>query len=205
MGGARPQASVRDEKGTSHLAKFSSEGDRFDVPAVEYATLRLAERAGLRAPAVRLVRVNDRNGLLVRRFDRYWATPRGAMRKGDDARFVRGDTAIGEIEHRVPFNSGLTLAGCDEMESRSMSYAALAACMQKHCRTLLAYDGLAELYKRMVFNIFVGSNDDHLRNFGFFEELAPQSSLRRATAAQYCQRTLPTSRGWGKRTPGNSR
>ncbi|SAL88669.1 HipA domain-containing protein [Caballeronia arvi] len=39
--------------------------------------------------------------------------------------------------------------------------------MQKHYRTLLAYDGLAELYKRMLFNIFVSNNDDHLRNFGF--------------------------------------
>ncbi|MDR5746774.1 HipA domain-containing protein [Caballeronia sp. LZ029] len=166
LGGARPKASVRDEQGTLHLAKFASEGDRVDVPAIEYATLCLAERAGLRVPSARLTRVNDRNVLLVRRFDRYWANPGGATTKGD-ARFVRGDAGVGETEHRVPFVSGLTRAGCDEMDARSMSYAALGACMQKHCRTLLAYDGLAELYKRMVFNIFVSNNDDQLRNFAF--------------------------------------
>ncbi|SAK55451.1 putative protein related to capsule biosynthesis enzyme-like protein [Caballeronia hypogeia] len=166
LGGARPKASIRDEKGRLHLAKLASEGDRFDVPAVEHATLRLAERAGLRVPAVRLVRVNDRNVLLVRRFDRYWAVSGNATRLGD-SRFVRGDKAKGEIEHRVPFVSALTVAGCDETESRNMSYAMLGSRLQRYCRTLVAYDGQAELFKRMIFNIFISNSDDHLRNFGF--------------------------------------
>ncbi len=166
LGGARPKASVRDERGTLQLAKLSSASDRFDVPGIEYATLRLAEKAGLRVPAVRLVRVNDRSVLLIRRFDRYWRVPGDKTPKGD-SRFVRGDAAAGAMEQRVPFVSALTLMACDEWESRYMSYANLVACMQRHCRAPFAYDGAAELFKRMVFNILVSNSDDHLRNFGF--------------------------------------
>jgi hypothetical protein len=82
LGGARPKATVRDEIGALQLAKFSSHGDRFDVPAVEYATLRLAEGSGLRVPASRLVQVNDRNVFVVRRFDCYWAVPGDTTPKG---------------------------------------------------------------------------------------------------------------------------
>jgi len=166
LGGARPKVSVRDERGTLHLAKLSSEGDRFDVPAIEYATLRLAEMAGLRVPAVRLERIEGRNVLLVRRFDRYWAVPGDTTPIGD-SRFVRGVRTAGAMEKRTPFVSALTLSGCDEMESRTFSYSNLAVCMQRYCRRLFAYDGAAELFKRMIFNIFVSNNDDHLRNFGF--------------------------------------
>lgn len=166
VGGARPKASVRDEHGTLQVAKFSSASDRFDVPAIEYATLRLAEKAGLRVPATRLIRVNDRSVMLIRRFDRFWAVPGDTTPQGD-GRFVRGDASAGSVEHRIPFVSALTFAGCDEMDSRHLSYGKLAACMQRYCRTLLAYDGQAELFKRMVFNILVSNNDDHLRNIGF--------------------------------------
>ncbi|MFM0515865.1 MULTISPECIES: type II toxin-antitoxin system HipA family toxin [Caballeronia] len=166
LGGARPKASVRDERGTLHLAKFSSEGDRFDVPAVEYATLRLARMAGLRVPEVRLELIEGRNVLLVRRFDRYWAIPGDTAPQGD-GRFVRGNAPAGSVEHRIPFVSALTLAACDEMDSRHSSYGNLAGCLERYCRTLLAYDGAAELYKRMIFNVFVSNCDDHLRNHGF--------------------------------------
>ncbi|SAK54940.1 putative protein related to capsule biosynthesis enzyme-like protein [Caballeronia hypogeia] len=166
LGGARPKASVRDEHGTLHVAKLSSRSDRFDVPAVEYATLRLAAKAGLRVPSIRLIDVCGGHVLLSRRFDRFGSLPGDRTPRGD-IRFVQGHATEGAREHRIPFVSALTLVGCDEMDSRSMSYADVAACMRKYCRRLLAYDGVAELFKRMIFNIFVSNNDDHLRNIGF--------------------------------------
>ncbi|AQH01377.1 hypothetical protein A9R05_21325 [Burkholderia sp. KK1] len=174
LGGARPKASVRDEKGTLHLAKFAGERDRFDVPAVEYATLRLGAKVGLRVPSIRLVNIRDGNVLLSRRFDRLWSVPGDSTPRGD-SRFVQGNATTGAREHRVPFVSALTLLACDEMDSRNMSYADVAACMRRYCRTLLADDGVAELFKRMIFNIFVSNNDDHLRNIGFLWDAELQS------------------------------
>lgn len=50
--------------------QFPSKNDRFDVPAVEYATLKLAEEAGIRVPALRLETLgNGRRLLLSKRFD----------------------------------------------------------------------------------------------------------------------------------------
>lgn len=46
LGGARPKTLIMHE-GTEHIAKFSRPDDSFDVPAVEYASLRLATKARL--------------------------------------------------------------------------------------------------------------------------------------------------------------
>lgn len=166
LGGARPKAAVRDEHSTAYIAKFASAGDRFNVPAIEFATMKLADKAGLRVPDVRLAHANGKSVLLVRRFDRCWKLPDDPRPQGD-IRFVRGQPTSGTVEHRIPYISGLTLVGIDEMQSRHMSYASVAGSMRTYCRTLLSYDGSAELFKRMVFNIMVSNSDDHLRNLGF--------------------------------------
>lgn len=75
LGGARPKASIRDEAGVLWLAKFASRHDAFDIPAIECAALHLARLAGLTTPPARTVMLGDRRVMLIRRFDRYWATP----------------------------------------------------------------------------------------------------------------------------------
>jgi serine/threonine-protein kinase HipA len=150
LGGMRPKASVRDDDDQLWLAKFPSHHDQLlDVPMIEQATLRLAALAGLAVPETRLIRVQNRNVLLTRRFDRTWST---------------GDRPI---EHRHHMISALTLLACDEMDSPNMSYMDIVGAMRRYCEATFLKADIEELYARMVFNILVSNDDDHLRNHAF--------------------------------------
>lgn len=146
LGGARPKAVITDE-GIEWIAKFPSERDPFDVPMVEYATLELAREAGLCVPRTRLEPLADGRGiLLIERFDRD-RVERGLARR-----------------HMV---SGLTLLSKHESESPNGSYAELADALSQYgVRGHIAPDR-KELFARMVFNIMVSNDDDHLRNHAF--------------------------------------
>ena len=165
LGGARPKASVRDEQGVLWLAKFSSRTDRLDIPTIECAALRLASAAGLTVPPVKVLAIGDRKVMLIRRFDRYWAEPGKALGNKDD--LLATQPGNGKAEHRLGFVSGLTLVGCDETESRTKAYADLAQAVRNHCHTSVIRSDNAELFKRMVYNVLVSNDDDHLRNHGF--------------------------------------
>lgn len=165
LGGARPKVSIRDEEGVLWLAKFSSRGDRFAIPAVECATLQMAEKAGIRVPEVKTMRLGDQQLMLIRRFDRFWKLPGGAsLDEGSRMSSVPGDE---RAEHRIPFISALTLMGCDESESRNVAYSSLAKTMLLHCHPDIVRSDMRELYRRMIFNVFTTCDDDHLRNHGF--------------------------------------
>ena len=146
-GGARPKASVRDETGVLWLAKFSAVGDTLDMAWAEYCTLQLARRCGLAVPEAKVMDMGGKSALLVRRFD-------------------RSVTASG-VEQRLPFVSGLTLVACDEFESRTKGYGHLARAIREHVHPSQIRGNCEELFGRMVFNIFVSNDDDHLRNHGF--------------------------------------
>ncbi|MEO8061641.1 MAG: HipA domain-containing protein [Pseudomonadota bacterium] len=149
LGGARPKASLTTD-GCEWIAKFPARNDPFDVPLAEWATLALAREAGLTAPPTRLETLADgRHVLLIQRFDR---TPsdRGMARR-----------------HMV---SALTLLALHEQDSPDSSYAAIADALSEHgARGFIASDR-AELFARMVFNILVSNDDDHLRNHAFLLE-----------------------------------
>lgn len=168
LGGARPKASVRDEHGVLWLAKFSSRKDTFDIPAIEGAALRMAAVAGLTVPSVKVLTIGTRKAMLIRRFDRYWAGPGAALdAKGD---LLATQPGNGKAEHRLGFVSGLTMAGCDETESQTKSYTDLAHAVREHCHTSVIRADNAELFQRMVYNVLVSNDDDHLRNHGFVWE-----------------------------------
>ncbi len=147
LGGARPKASIRDEQGILWLAKFASASDAMDVPTIEAATLLLAKEAGQCVPPVRTQSLSDRSVMLIQRFDRYWSE-------------------VG-TECRMGFVSGLTMLGCDESESPNKSYADLADAIRRYCHPSVIRRDNEELFRRMVFNILVTNDDDHLRNHGF--------------------------------------
>lgn len=168
LGGARPKASVRDEHGVLWLAKFSSRKDSFDIPAIECAALRMAAEAGLRIPPVEVRTLGARKVMLIRRFDRYWAEPGLSLAREDD--LLATQPGPGKAEHRLGFVSGLTLVGCDETESRTKAYTDLAQAVRSHCHPSVIRADNAELFKRMVYNILVSNDDDHLRNHGFVWE-----------------------------------
>jgi serine/threonine-protein kinase HipA len=165
LGGARPKATVRDNDQILWLAKFPSRKDALAVPILETATLRLAAAAGLTVPPVKLIQLGERTVMLIRRFDRYWAKP------GQDAQLPEDllSTApvAGLVENRLGFVSGLTLMACDEMESPDKSYGDLAQAIRRYCHESVIRENNRELFDRLVFNIFVSNDDDHLRNHGF--------------------------------------
>lgn len=169
LGGARPKASVRDQYGVLWLAKFSSRKDSFDIPGVECAALRLAHEAGLHVPALDMRTLGDRKVMLIRRFDRYWFAPNGVVGEAEDLFLTQpGD---GRVEHRLGFVSGLTMLACDETESRTKAYTDIAQAVRAHCHPSVIRADNTELFKRMVYNIFVSNDDDHLRNHGFLWDL----------------------------------
>jgi serine/threonine-protein kinase HipA len=147
LGGARPKASIRDEQGVLWLAKFASATDAVDVPSIEAATLLLAKETGQCVPPVRVQVLSERSIMLIQRFDRYWSNA--------------------DTECRMGFVSGLTMLGCDETESPNKSYADLADAIRRYCHTSVIRQNNEELFRRMVFNILVTNDDDHLRNHGF--------------------------------------
>ncbi|HXZ59856.1 MAG TPA: HipA domain-containing protein [Steroidobacteraceae bacterium] len=169
LGGARPKATVRDDERMLWLAKFPSRKDALAVPVVETATLRLAATAGLTVPQVRLVRLGSRTVMLIRRFDRYWAKAGQDAPLPDDLWATA--PAYGLAEKRLGFVSALTLLACDEMDSPNKSYGDLAQAVRRYCHPSVIRENNRELFERLVFNILVNNDDDHLRNHGFVWDL----------------------------------
>ena len=143
LGGARPKAATKigDQP---WIAKFQKRGDSFPECRVELATMRLAGECGLDVPPLDFRCVLDRDIYLIERFDRI---PHGNW-----------------LERR-PFASGLTMLGAHESEVSSFSYADLAGAIRQF-GTEVRQD-LHELFRRMLLNILVTNDDDHLRNHGF--------------------------------------
>jgi serine/threonine-protein kinase HipA len=59
------------------------------------------------------------------------------------------------------------MLGCHESESRTKSYWDLAASIRAHTPASMIKESQKELFGRMVFNILVTNDDDHLRNHAF--------------------------------------
>lgn len=166
-GGARPKAAVRDDNGALWLAKFPAKGDTFDVARAETCTLELARRCGLTVPEVRYLDLGGQPVMLIRRFDRYWTHPGEPLPEGALQDTRPGD---GRVEGRLPFVSGLTLVACSELESPDKAYADLGRAIRRYVHPIVVKANAEEMFARMVLNIFVTNDDDHLRNHGFVHD-----------------------------------
>jgi serine/threonine-protein kinase HipA len=89
---------------------------------------------------------------------------------GADDGLMATQPGHGKAEHRLGFVSGLTLVACDETESRTKAYTDLALAVRRYCHPSVIRADNAELFKRMVYNVLVSNDDDHLRNHGFIWE-----------------------------------
>lgn len=147
LGGARPKASVRDRDGHLAIAKFPSRTDDINVVRWEAVALELARRAGIPVMTNRVEVVAERDVLIVRRFDRMMAMP-------DRHRIV---------EQRVPFLSAMSMLDAADRESHS--YLEIAEALRRYGAD--TGRDLADLWRRMVFNVLISNLDDHLRNHGF--------------------------------------
>ncbi len=143
LGGARPKASVLDEKGALWIAKFPSKGDERDVGSWELLAAELAREAGIEVSECRRDSFSKRGyTFFTKRFDR-----------------VGGG--------RIHFASAMTLLGRkdgDNAESGA-SYLELAEFIMRFGSWPDA--DLRQLWRRIVFSIAVSNTDDHLRNHGF--------------------------------------
>lgn len=138
LGGARPKASVLDQRGHLSIAKFPKETDEYSIETWEEIALRLAERAGIATPHHELLKIAGKAVLLSRRFDRDGA-------------------------HRVPFLSALAMMSARDGERGS--YPEMVDVLSRQGARARA-DAQA-LYRRVVFNVLISNVDDHLRNHGF--------------------------------------
>ena len=152
LGGARPKASVRDEKGALCIAKFPSRADTRDMAAWEMLAHRLGEKAGIHLPKARLLNNGEReqSTFLVNRFDR--------TAKGGRLAFVSAMTLTQRQDGDASRHAGTSGA----------SYLELVELLQRQGANTRA--DTHELYRRIVFSILIHNTDDHLRNHGFFVE-----------------------------------
>ena len=144
VGGARPKVMIRDGD-ARYIAKFSRSEDPYDVIKAEFVAMRLACLAGLNTAPVRLIRVMDRDVLLVERFDR-----------------VRTDAGW----TRRAIVSAHTLLGLDPYRIDEASYETLAD--RVRAQFTAPGETLKELFARMTFNVLVSNTDDHARNHAAF-------------------------------------
>ena len=142
LGGARPKACVTDEQGHLWIAKFPNLNDTHDVGAWEMVCYELALAAGVNMFPSEIRQFSSRHHtFLTKRFDRHG-------------------------EKRLHFSSAMTqLQYYDGEQSQGASYLEIADFLSTQGSQTAA--DLAQLWRRIVFNIAVSNTDDHLRNHGF--------------------------------------
>ena len=148
LGGARPKASVIDDKEHLWIAKFPSSRDEKNAGAWEMVLHELAKACGIHVSEARLQKFSGRHHtFLSKRFDRT------------------------VDQKRIHFASAMTLLGlqdgADHVEG--VGYLDLVGFIMQNSPE--AKEDLEQLWRRMAFNILVSNTDDHLRNHGFL--LAP--------------------------------
>ncbi len=140
LGGARPKANVTAPDGGLWIAKFPSANDDRDVGRLEYETSVLARKLKLNVPETTYRKLsNTGTTFFSKRFDR------------DGAR-------------RIHYASAMTMLGAVDGKG-DYSYLDIAEWLSQN--SIAPEVDLRELWRRMVFSLFVGNTDDHLRNHGF--------------------------------------
>jgi len=144
LGGARPKASVVDDKRDLWIAKFPSKSDSKDIGGWEMLTNELARNAGLNVTVAKIQKFSSKHyTFLTKRFDR---------------------TNTGE---RIHYASAMTMLGYVDGNNfqDGVSYIEIVDFLTRNGANIES--DLKELWQRIVFNIFVSNTDDHLRNHGF--------------------------------------
>jgi serine/threonine-protein kinase HipA len=145
LGGARPKASVIDERGRLWIAKFPSGQDSDDIGGWEGVAHALADRAGITTAESTSRRFGSpHHTFLARRFDR--ADPQA----------------------RIHFASAMTLL--QRADGDVASYLDLVELIMQ--RGAHPARDLEQLWRRVVFFMCISNIDDHLRNHGFLLEPA---------------------------------
>ena len=156
LGGARPKATFLDEDGALWIAKFPSRSDTRDMAACEWVLNELAAAAGIRVPEHRLLALGSHHHTFAaRRFDR-----------------AQGSRRL--------YASAMTMLSRRDREATS--YLEIALAIADHGARATIDAELAQLFRRVAFNVLTADRDDHLRNHGFLRtaagwQLAPAFDL----------------------------
>lgn len=162
LGGARPKACVLDEDGY-WIAKFPSKMDEYDVGAWEYVTGQIAAEAGLDMSRGDVKKFTSQySTYLSKRFDR-------TLREDSLVRvhFTSAMTQLGYYDGKADQGGGY-FQSPDPEHHHPASYLELAAFISRYGMNIKP--DLAELFRRIVFNVAVKNTDDHLRNHGFLHD-----------------------------------
>ena len=138
LGGMRPKCTVVDDDGHLAIGKFPSVSDDRAVTKAEILALRLAAAAGIETAQGRIVYSDGIPVALIRRFDR-----------------VQGG--------RIPYLSATSMLQASREEEHA--YSEIAERILSISPD--AKRDLAELWRRIVFNMLITNVDDHLNNHGF--------------------------------------
>jgi serine/threonine-protein kinase HipA len=141
LGGARPKANFTNSNGSLWIGKFPARDDERDIGAWEYVVHALAIKSAVDVPPANLLQLNnDFHTFCTQRFDRI----------GGTRRFYASAMTLLRKEH-----------------SEGTSYLELAQFVRSQGDAEHVEADLAQLFRRVVFNVAVGNRDDHLRNHGF--------------------------------------
>jgi serine/threonine-protein kinase HipA len=144
LGGARPKAGIMDNEKRLWIAKFPSKSDNKDIGGWEMVVNELAKSAGINVAESKIQKFSSKyHTYLTKRFDR---------------------TSGGE---RIHYASAMTMLGYNDGDNfrEGASYLEIADFLTNNGANI-DHD-LEELWRRIVFTIFVSNTDDHLRNHGF--------------------------------------
>jgi serine/threonine-protein kinase HipA len=144
LGGARPKASVIDFNKNLWIAKFPSKNDIKDIGGWEMVANELARNAGINIAQSMIKKFSSRYyTYLTKRFDRTIT------------------------DERIHYASAMTMLGYTDGTNfhDGVSYLEIVDFLTNNGANVES--DLTELWRRIVFNIFVSNTDDHLRNHGF--------------------------------------
>jgi len=131
-------------EGNLWIAKFPGKTDKKDIGGWEMVTNEIARNAGINVATSRIQKFSsNHNTFLTKRFDRT----------------LRGE--------RIHYASAMTMLGyTDGTDFKDgASYLEIVDFLTNHGTNI--ENNLTELWRRIVFSIFVSNTDDHLRNHGF--------------------------------------
>ncbi len=136
QGGARPKFCLT-RNNELYLVKMPSRLDyNTNNQQIEHGSLQLARQCGIRTVSTELFRADERNFLIVKRFDR------NADQEG------------------IPFLSLASVCAIKRIENAS--YLDFA----EEITRIGMFNELPELFRRMLFNILISNKDDHYFNHG---------------------------------------
>ena len=172
-GGGRPKALVTDGK-EHYLTKFPSIHDRYDMVALEAATMNLAKSAGLSVCEVKVANLSNTKALLVKRFD---VTPQGGRNH-----VVSMKTIIGDRFH--------------------VRYQDIVDVVRRYSD--YPESDLPMLFRQLCFNALIGNTDDHVKNFAIMHgeqgwqltpayDLLPNTGENPEHALQFSNTNYPPS------------